>query len=94
MSRTEPVPGCLDLTFARGYSLSDAAEVALEDYARALAAGGSAETLPDAGDPAAVSGVHVCAAAPPSPVEEVRADLEGFARELAARGGNGSLGWE
>jgi hypothetical protein len=94
MSRALPAPGCLDLDFGRGYALGDAAEVALEDYARALAAGRAAETVPDPADPAAVRGVHVCGAAPPTPVEDVRADLEGFARDLSARAGGATLGWE
>jgi hypothetical protein len=94
MSRTEPGRDCLELAFARAYALGETAEVALEDYARALAAGHAAEAIPDASDPRRVRGVHVCRAAPPAPVADVRADLEGFARELASRGGGASLGWE
>jgi hypothetical protein len=94
MSRALPEPGCLDLDLGRGFALGDSAEVALEDYARALAAGRAAETVPDPADPAVVRGVHVCGAAPPAPVEDLRADLEGFARELSARGAGTSLGWE
>jgi hypothetical protein len=93
MSRMDPGPGCLDFAFAHSYALSDAAEGALEDYARALAGARAAETT--AGDSAdgPVSGVHLCGAAPgAAPV--LQGELEAFARELAARSGRTGLGWE
>ncbi len=68
-----------------------AAQPALEDYARALAGAGTAAVLASAAVPEAVAGVHLCAA-PVSPGEAVREDLEAFARELVARADEG-LGW-
>jgi hypothetical protein len=94
MSRALPAPGCLEIAFGRTYVLGDAAEVALEDYARALAAGRAAEAVADAAPEGGIKGVHVCEAAPPGPLEDVKADIEGFARELAAHGAGASLGWE
>ncbi len=68
-----------------------AAHPVLEDYARALAGAGAAAVLGSAGEPEAVAGIHLCAAAVP-PGEAVREDLEAFARELVARADEG-LGW-
>ena len=91
MSRGQPGPACRDLSFREPCLLSETAEVALEDYARALLRGEQAEAIHDGQDPARVGGVHVCGlAAPPDPA--LLADLEAFARELAAAGGEG-LGW-
>ncbi len=42
MSRVQPRAGCHELTFRAGLPLDDPAEVALEDYARALAVSGFA----------------------------------------------------
>jgi hypothetical protein len=94
MSRTDPGRGCLDVGFTRAYALGDAAELALEDYARALAGTGSAaEAIPAAGGEGRVGGVHLCGAAPAT-ASALRAEIEGFARDLAQRSGRGGLGWE
>lgn len=91
MTRARPQAGCLDLAFDAAYAVDEAGEVALEDYARALARAGDAEVLREAGEGSAIAGLHLCAlGAPVTPA--VRADIEGFARSLTvdARGG---LGW-
>jgi hypothetical protein len=88
MSRARPEPGCTVVSFAQPYPMDDAAEVALEDYARVLARARAAEAV-RAED--AVSGVHLCGA-PAPPSSSVLADLEGFARSLSG-GPSGGLGW-
>jgi hypothetical protein len=92
MSRAQPGPGCFDLSFESSHALSEPAEVALEDYARALLSCGAAEAVRPEGDPGRVSGVHVCGlASPASPA--LLTDLEDFAREMAQRSDGGGLGW-
>jgi hypothetical protein len=92
LTRTRPAAGCLDLPFRAAYSLDDAGEVALEDYARTLARAGAVELARAAGGGSAVSGVHVCGAqAALTPA--VIGDVEDFARDLASGGGSGGLGW-
>ena len=92
MSRASPQPDCRDLHFQGRYGLPDPAEVALEDYARALTRGRAAELLRGEEDPPSVAGVHVCGLpSPPGPT--ALADLEDFARDMAARAGEGGLGW-
>lgn len=91
MTRERPLSDCVEILFARRYALSPSAEVALEDYARALARATAAEALGDGGEPQQVlRGVHLCAAA--AAAAAVREDIEGFARELAEGAGSG-LGW-
>jgi hypothetical protein len=89
MSRTRPESDCLDLAFQAGYALHDPAEVALEDYARALTRARAAEAI-RAGPSPTVTGVHVCGA---SLKEGALADLEAFARDMAERDAGGGLGW-
>ena len=91
MSRAQPRPGCIDLSFAEAYPMDDPAEVALEDYARVLTRARAAEAVrADGAD--AIAGVHVCdPERPPSP--EVLSDVEGFARSLATGQAGGGLGW-
>ena len=92
MTRTRPTAGCLDLPFQARYSLDERGEVALEDYARTLGRAGAVELVRAQGDATAVSGLHLCGAeAALSPA--VLADVEDFARDLAAGGGSGGLGW-
>lgn len=81
MGRTRPGPECRELHFARSEALSDGAEVALEDYARALAGAQEAEAIPDAED--RVAGVHLCRAG--ALPDTLAADVEDFARDLARR---------
>jgi hypothetical protein len=89
----DPGAGCHDVGFARAYALGDAAELALEDYARALAGpAAAAEAIPAPGE-GRVCGVHVCGASTGAG-EALRAELEEFARDLAVRDGGGGLGWE
>jgi hypothetical protein len=91
VTRERPLPGCVDLVFARRYALGASAEVALEDYARALARATAAEALSDAEDAETLSGVHLCAPETP-PSEGVLEDIEAFARELGESRYSG-LGW-
>jgi len=93
MSRTDPGQGCLDFTFSRSYALSEAAEVALEDYARALAGSRAAETIAAGAGEGAVDGVHLCGAGKDA-AALLQAELEEFARELWERSGRTGLGWE
>jgi hypothetical protein len=92
MSRDRPEPDCRDLHFQARYALPDAAEVALEDYARALTRSRAAVLLRAEDDPRVVAGVHVCGL-PAPPGEAALADLEDFARDMSARAGEGGLGW-
>lgn len=92
VSRRRPRPDCAELAFQARFPLDEAAEVALEDYARALTRGAEAEALRADDDPGVVRGVHVCAVAA-GVTPEIRRDLEDFARDLALRAGGGGLGW-
>jgi hypothetical protein len=92
VSSRRPGPGCAELAFGARYPLDEPAEVALEDYARALTRAAEAEALRAEDEPGRVRGVHVCA--PGAGVTpEVRRDLEHFARDLALRAGGSGLGW-
>jgi len=91
VSRGHAGPGCFDLAFREAYPLSEPAEVALEDYARALLHCGAAEAIRATEPPPRVSGVHVCGLAAPAS-RAVLTDLEDFAREMVVTGGGG-LGW-
>jgi hypothetical protein len=76
-----PDAGCIELLFEGRYVVGPGAEVALEDYARALTRASGAEVLHDEGTPPRVRGLHLCApATPPDP--PVHRDLEAFARRL------------
>ena len=92
MSRQDPRQGCLDFAFSRSYALSEGAEVALEDYARALTRARSAEAVRASDDPATVRGVHVCGMGMTLTPALLR-DLEDFARSLIMGPGGGGLGW-
>jgi len=88
VSRDEPGPDCVELVFRGFYSVAPSGEVALEDYAREVAAARAASVL--AAEDGRVRGVHLCA--PGLATAALREDVEAFARELAGRGGGG-LGW-
>ena len=91
MPRTRPEPGCYEIDFATACPLDEAAEVALEDYARALTRARAAEAVRAGDDPATVRGVHVCGLGLALTPALLR-DLEDFARSLIT-GTGGGLGW-
>ena len=91
MPLARPEPGCYDIGFETTYPLDEAAEVALEDYARVLTRSRAAEALRADDDPATVRGVHVCALGAAVTAPLLR-DLEDFARSLLT-GRGGGLGW-
>jgi hypothetical protein len=91
VTRTAPETGCDDVAFREGYSVDEAGELALEDYARTVGGARAAELVRTEGEANAISGVHLCGVgAPLTPA--LRADIEDFARALAA-GGAAGLGW-
>jgi hypothetical protein len=92
LSRDHPEPDCLDLPFRGRYSLPDPSEVALEDYARALTRCRTVELLRDEGNASVTAGLHVCGL-PAVPGPTALADLEDFARDMAARASEAGLGW-
>jgi len=82
--------------FREPVALDDPAEVALEDYARAVARAREAEAVRAAGEgsgvASTVTGVRLTGiASPPTPA--MRSDIEDFARDLALRGEGSGLGW-
>lgn len=91
MTRTRPETGCQDIVFREACAVDEAGEAALEDYAREVGGAGAAEVIRIAADRASVTGVHLCAVRAPL-TEAALADIEAFARALAA-GGAGGLGW-
>jgi hypothetical protein len=91
MTRETPAKDCVDVVFSRAYELLPAAEVALEDYARVLARAEGACAVQEGDDPRRLRGVHLCAPAVP-PDDDLRRDVEAFARDLAAPP-NERLGW-
>jgi hypothetical protein len=90
VSRSSPGTDCYDLSFQAGYPVDEPAEVALEDYARALLRARAVEGIRSEEDPAMVRGVHVCGLGA-SPTPALFPDVEDFARSLVVRGGG--LGW-
>ncbi len=90
MTRAHPDKGCYELAFQGSYPLDEPAEVALEDYARALTRSQAAEAVRADDDPAMVRGVHVCGLGT-ALTRPLVVDLEDFARSLLAPGGG--LGW-
>lgn len=87
-----PSPEACELSFGQGLPLGDAAEVALEDYARALTRAAGAEAVRSDAAPAEVVGVRLFAPAL-GPSSEARRDIEDFARGLAVERGGPGLGW-
>src|SRR4029453_18012642 len=92
MPHTRPEPGCYEIDFATAYPLDEAAEVALEDYARALTRARSAEGVRAGDDPATVRGVPAGGMGWTAHPALLR-DLEDFARSLIMGPGGGGLGW-
>ena len=91
MTRGSPSAACVEILFRGRLALGGGEQVALEDYARALAWAEGAEVVPVSDDPGRVAGVHLCAPAI-RPGGAVTEDIEAFAREMAERTGEG-LGW-
>jgi hypothetical protein len=92
MSRARPEADCQELAFVASYPVGEPADVALEDYARALTRSRAAEVTRVPDDPIRVRGVHLCG--PRAALERaLRTDVEDFARDLALRGGGSGLGW-
>ena len=92
MSRVRPVSGCRELVFEDGYAVDDDGEVALEDYAREVIRAREVEVVRAHGDPGRIAGLHLCGL-DALPSAALRADVEDFARDLAALTGGGGLGW-
>lgn len=91
MTRKSPESDCYDLAFQAGYPIDEPAEVALEDYARALTRARGAEAMRKNDDPSVVEGVHICGLGS-SLTQAILTDLEDFTRGLV-HGGAGGLGW-
>jgi hypothetical protein len=91
MSQSHPGTDCVELVFRHPLVLPETAEMALEDYARALTRSDRVEAV--AGSGGALKGVHLCRPAIlMSP--ELLSDLEDFALDLERRTeGSGGLGW-
>ena len=93
MTCSQPEVDCFDLAFQAAYPLGESAEMALEDYARALTRARGAEALRSPEDPLMVGGVHVCGMGS-TLSRSTLADLEDFARDMATRGGvSTGLSW-
>ena len=90
MAHERPEAGCHQIDFQASYAVGEGAEVALEDYARALTRARAAEAV-RAADGAAIRGVHVCGLAD-AVAPALRRDIEDFARSLVT-GTGGGLGW-
>jgi len=91
MSSSHPRTDCVELAFKRPVILPETAEVALEDYARALTRSERVEAV--AGSGSALNGVHLCRPGVPMNPDLLR-DLEDFAFDLERRSeGSGGLGW-
>ena len=91
MPHARPQPGCYEIDFETAYPLDEGAEVALEDYARALTRAEATEAVRAGDDPATVRGVHLCRMGQALTPALLR-DLEDFARSLLT-GTGGGLGW-
>lgn len=92
MSLAHPEAACREIGFTSAVPLEEESEVALEDYARALARARGAEAVRAAGDAVGVRAVHVCS--PEAALtESLRRDVEDFARSLATGRAGGGLGW-
>jgi hypothetical protein len=93
MPHERPEAGCHQIDFQASYPVGEGAEVALEDYARALTRALSAEAV-RADDGATLRGVHGCGVADPEAAgaPALRRDIEDFARSLVT-GTGGGLGW-
>jgi hypothetical protein len=91
VSRASPQPSCYEVSLAGGFAIDEMAEVALEDYARAVARAEAAEAVRAEDRPAVVRALHLCGVAAP-PTAAMLRDIEGFAASLVTSPGGG-LGW-
>jgi hypothetical protein len=82
----------VDLAFEEPLVLSEGAELALEDYARALVQAGGAEALRSPDNPGVVRGVRLRGPALALSPALVR-DVQDFARGLTLGRGGPGLGW-
>lgn len=80
------------LSFPEPMSLSEAAEIALEDYALAVTRSLRAEAVRDGAGDAAVRAIRLEGLTEP-PAEEAVRDVVAFARALADAGEGLGLGW-
>jgi hypothetical protein len=92
MSGDAPDSAPVLVPFREPVRLDDPAEVALEDYARAVARAREAEAVRAGGDGSPVTGVRLAGVAS-LPTPQMRSDIEDFARDLALRGEGSGLGW-
>jgi hypothetical protein len=92
MSGDAPSSAPVLVPFREAVRLDDPAEVALEDYARAVARAREAEAVRSGGEGSPVTGVRLAGMAS-SPTPQMRSDIEDFARDLAFRGEGSGLGW-
>ena len=90
MPPTRPEAGCFQIEFQAPFAITEAAEVALEDYARTVTRARAAEAL-RADGVSPVRAVHLCGLEAPVPKALAR-DVEDFARSLVT-GSGGGLGW-
>lgn len=82
-----------ELPFRGAYPLGEAAELALEDYARALGGCEDARALRADDDPGMVRGLRLVGLRG-TLTPGLMSDLEDFARDMAQRRGAGAgLGW-
>jgi hypothetical protein len=89
MSHEQPAKDCAEVPLREPLALEPPAEVALEDYARALSGARSADAVHESDR---IVGVHLCGL--PAPLTgEARKDLVDFASELRDKIAGGGLGW-
>jgi len=81
-----------ELTFGEGFALSDAGEVALEDYARVLTSALRAEAVRGGDSGLRITSVRLYGAPSPPSVDQHQ-DIEAFARGLAEEPSGLGLGW-
>jgi hypothetical protein len=91
VSHGHPESGCAHIELDHALRMDELAEVALEDYARALARAERAEAVRSESDASLVTAVHLCGITSP-PTDAIRTDLRDFARGLGGEAGGG-LGW-
>jgi hypothetical protein len=89
VSHDGPLPDCGEVALPEPCPLLPTAEVALEDYARALTGARAASAVSDR---EAVVAVHLCGLSS-AVTAAAQKDIVDFARELRATSSGGGLGW-